>query len=231
MENIFTRTENLIGADAVNKLNRSHIALFGLGGVGGTAFEALVRAGVLKISVFDADVFSPSNLNRQLLATQSTLGKAKVQAAKEHAASINPNAEIICHNTFYSEENSSQFDLSQYDYIIDAIDSVSSKIELITKAADAGVPIISCMGTGNKLDPTAFEVSDLFKTSVCPLCRVMRRELSKKGITALKVVYSKEVPRSPLCEDKRTPASISFVPTAAGLVLSGEVIRSICNLK
>ena len=226
-ENIFDRQINLIGQSATDKLRNSRVALFGLGGVGGAAFEALVRAGVGHIAVFDGDKVSPSNRNRQLLATEETTGTSKTSAAQKRAKLINPEAEILEFPVFYTPENSGEFDLSNYDYVIDAIDMVSAKLELIIRANECSVPIISCMGTGNKLDATAFEVSDIFKTSVCPLARVMRRELSKRGIRKLKVVYSKEDPREPLCEDKRTPASISFVPNVAGFILAGQVIKDI----
>lgn len=226
-ENIFDRQNRLIGEDATEKLKKSSVALFGLGGVGGAALEALLRAGVGHIAVFDGDKVALSNRNRQFLATEQTTGTLKTAAAKERAKSINPEIVISEYPIFYTPENSSEFDLSQYDYIIDAVDMVAAKIELIVKANECSVPIISCMGTGNKLDATAFEVSDISKTSVCPLARVMRRELSKRGIKKLKVVYSKESPIEPKCEDKRTPASISFVPSVAGLILAGEVIKGI----
>lgn len=226
-ENIFDRQNRLIGKDATEKLRKSSVALFGLGGVGGAALEGLLRAGVGHVAVFDGDNVNPSNRNRQLLATEQTTGTLKTSAAKQRAKSINPDIVVSEFPVFYTPENSGEFDLSQYDYIIDAIDMVSAKIELIMRADECSVPIISCMGTGNKLDATAFEVSDISKTSVCPLCRVMRRELSKRGIKKLKVVYSKEAPRTPLGEDKRTPSSISFVPNVAGLILAGEVIKDI----
>lgn len=226
-ENIFDRQNRLIGEDATAKLKSARVALFGLGGVGGAALEGLLRSGVGHIAVFDGDKVALSNRNRQLLATADTTGRLKTTAAKERARIINPDITVSEFPIFYTPENSGEFDLSQYDYIIDAVDMVSAKIELIVRANECGVPIISCMGTGNKLDPTAFEVSDIFKTSVCPLARVMRRELSKKGIKKLKVVYSKEAPLEPLGEDKRTPASISFVPSVAGLILAGEVIKAI----
>lgn len=226
-ENIFDRQNRLIGIEATEKLKKSRVALFGLGGVGGACLEALARAGVGHITLFDGDKVSESNRNRQFLATVDTTGSLKTAAARERVHSINPDITVCEFPVFYTSENSSEFNLSQYDYIIDAVDMVSAKIELVLKANESGVPIISCMGTGNKLDATAFEVSDIFKTSVCPLCRVMRRELSKRGIKKLKVVYSKEAPREPLSDDKRTPASISFVPSVAGLILAGEVIKYI----
>lgn len=226
-ENIFDRQNRLIGEKATEKLRNSSVALFGLGGVGGAALEALARAGVGRIAVFDGDKVCASNRNRQLLATADTTGTLKTAAARERVKSINPDIAVEEFPVFYTPENSSEFDLSGYDYIIDAVDTVSAKIELVVKAGESAVPIISCMGTGNKLDASAFEVSDIYKTSVCPLARVMRRELSKRGVKKLKVVYSKENPREPMSEDKRTPASISFVPNVAGLILAGEVIKDI----
>lgn len=225
MSQLFERSQNLIGAEALSRIKNSHVAVFGVGGVGCAAIEALARAGVGKLTVFDGDSVSPSNRNRQLVALESTTGKLKVDAIKGRILDINPSAEVTAHAVFYTADNAEQFDLSQYDYIIDAVDMVSAKLELIVRANALGVPIISCMGTGNKLDPTAFEVSDIFKTSVCPLARVMRRELAKRGIKNLKVVYSKEQPREPMCEDKRTPASVSFVPPVAGYILASEVLK------
>lgn len=230
MSEIFVRSENLIGSEALLKLKNAHVAVFGVGGVGSAAVEALARAGVGKISVFDGDCVTPSNINRQLIALHSTLGTPKVEATKQRILDINPDCEVFTNEVFYTADNADLFDLSIYDYIIDAIDMVSAKIELICRAKEKSVPIISSMGTGNKLDPTAFEVADIFKTSVCPLARVMRRELKMRGIINLKVVYSKEEPRTPLCEDKRTPASISFVPPVAGYIIAGEVIKEISKI-
>ena len=225
MSALFEREQNLIGEAAVSRLKNAHVAVFGVGGVGAAAVEALARAGVGELTLFDGDSVSVSNRNRQLIALESTTGKPKVEVARARVLDINPAAQVYAHEVFYTADNADGFDLSQFDFIIDAIDMVSAKIELIVRASALGVPIISSMGTGNKLDPTAFEVCDLFSTSVCPLARVMRRELSRRGVQKLSVVYSKEAPREPLCEDKRTPASISFVPPVAGFILAGEVIK------
>ena len=238
---LFSRTVMLLGNEAEAKLTSTRVAIFGVGGVGGYAFEALVRAGVGTIHVIDADIVSESNLNRQILATRSTVGRVKVEVARERALSINPNANIIISNEFYSPDNSSFFTPTDYDYVIDAIDTVSAKVHLIKTVKDAGVPIISAMGAGGKLDPTKFEVADIYKTSVCPLARVMRTELKKRGVKRLKVVYSREPARTPIeissqtptpCDEnskKRSPASISFVPSAAGLIIASEVIKDIIN--
>lgn len=228
MQEIFKRTENLIGEKAVSRLKNAKVALFGLGGVGGAALEALARAGIGHIALFDGDKVSKSNRNRQLLATEESCGRLKTAVAAERCRAINPDIFLEEYAVFYTPENADEFDLSRYDYIIDAVDMVSAKIELICRAKESGTPIISCMGTGNKLDATAFEVSDIYKTSVCPLARVMRRELKERNIKSLKVVYSKEQPREPIdALDKRTPASISFVPPVAGMILAGEVIKDI----
>lgn len=228
MEHIFERTQRLVGENALQKLKNARVAIFGLGGVGGAALEALARGAVGTIALFDGDTVSLSNRNRQFLATENTTGALKVSAAAERARLINPQIILEEHAVFYTPENSEQFPLWQYDYVIDAVDMVSAKIELACRAAACGTPMISCMGTGNKLDATAFEVSDIYKTSMCPLARVMRRELAKRGIQSLKVVYSKEQPKKPLStDDARTPASISFVPPVAGMILAGEVIKHI----
>lgn len=228
MKEMHTRTVRLIGESALQKLENAHVAVFGLGGVGGSAVEALCRAGVSTLSLFDGDSVNESNLNRQIFATCQTVGMKKVLAAKERLLKINPDIKLNLYDTFYTPENSSEYDLSQYDYIIDAVDMVSAKIELAVRAKEASVPLISSMGTGNKLDAAALEVSDIFKTSVCPLARVMRRELKARGIKRLKVVYSKEEPITPKdTEDTRTPASMPFVPNAAGLILAGEVVRDL----
>lgn len=234
---LFGRTELLLGKEAMEKLAGAHVALFGLGGVGGHAFDALVRSGVGSITVVDGDVFSTSNINRQLLANLDTVGHPKTEAALAHAAGINPDACIRVHNRFFSPENADDFDFSSYDYVIDAIDSVKSKIELIMRSKAAGVPIISSMGAGNKLDPTAFEVSDIYKTSVCPLAKVMRTELKRRGVKSLKVVYSKEEPIKAVATGEKNadgseikrhaPGSIAFVPSVVGLILAGEVIKDL----
>ena len=228
LNGIFEREERLIGKDALLKLKGSRVAVFGLGGVGGAAAEALIRGGVGSLYVFDGDKVATSNINRQFFATTDTVGMLKTSAAKDRLLLLNPDAEVVENPFFYTPENADSIDLSQFDYIVDAIDMVTAKIELALRAQGAGVPIISCMGTGNKLDPTAFEVSDIFKTSVCPLCRVMRKELKERGVKRLKVVYSKEEPITPKeTDDKRTPASISFVPPVAGMILAGEVIKDL----
>lgn len=237
MEEQFCRTASLLGEDAVQKLQHSRIAVFGVGGVGSYAAEALVRAGIGALDFFDADSVCPSNINRQIIALHSTLGQNKAEVMRARALDINPNAEINAYCVFYGADNADEYDLSVYDYIIDAIDTVSSKLLLIERALAANVQIISCMGAGNKLDPTMFEVSDIYKTSVCPLAKVMRYELRKRGIKKLRVVYSKETPKTPspkadeqsigAVSKRHIPGSISFVPSAAGLVLAGEVIRGI----
>lgn len=221
---IFSRTERLIGEDALRKLQNSNIIIFGLGGVGSYTAEALARSGIGKMTVVDKDTVDITNINRQLYALRSTVGKPKAEVSKARILDINPECEITAIQKMYLPENSEDFNLSQYDYIIDAIDNVTAKIDLAVKAEQLGIPIISSMGTGNKLDPTAFKVSDIYKTSVCPLCRVMRTQLKKRGVKKLKVVYSEEMPKT---DGERTPASISFVPPAAGLIIAGEVIRDI----
>jgi len=230
VQEMFERTARLIGTEAVIRLQNAHVAVFGLGGVGGAVAEALCRAGVGALSLFDGDNIAESNLNRQIFATTDTIGMKKVYAAEKRLCSINPDIKLNLYDVFYTPENSNEFDFSHYDYIVDAVDMVTAKIELVLRANEAGVPIISSMGTGNKMDATAFEVSDIFKTSVCPLARVMRKEIKDRGIKKLKVVYSKEEPKLPLqTDDKRTPASISFVPNAAGLILAGEVVKDIID--
>lgn len=221
---IFSRTERLIGKDALQKLQNSNIIIFGLGGVGSYTAEALARSGIGKMTVVDKDTVDITNINRQLYALHSTVGKPKAEVAKARILDINPECDVTAIQKMYLPENSEEFNLSQYDYIIDAIDNVTAKIDLAVKAEHLDIPIISSMGTGNKLDPTAFKVSDIYKTSVCPLCRVMRTQLKKCGVKKLKVVYSEEMPKT---DGERTPASISFVPPAAGLIIAGEVIKDI----
>lgn len=224
------RTAMLIGEDAVTKLERAHVAVFGIGGVGGYATEALARAGVGRLTLIDSDRVAESNINRQIIATHNTVGMYKTDAMRERILSINPDCQVICHSVFFDENNKSDFDFSSYDYVIDAIDSLSAKVELIASAKEAGCEIISAMGAGNKLDPCAFEVSDISKTAVCPLARAVRLALRKRGINHLKVVYSREEPvvKNNLDENgNRVPASISFVPSAMGLILAGEVIKDI----
>ena len=224
MNSEFSRTENLIGANALEKLKKCHIAVFGVGGVGGFVVEALARAGVGTIDLIDSDCVDITNLNRQIIALHSTIGKQKVVVMRDRVLDINPNAMVNIFPMLFQPENSSQFDFSKYDYVVDAIDNVTAKIELVVKCQEAGTPIIASMGTGNKLDPTKFEISDIYKTSVCPLAKVMRYELKKRGVKKLKVLYSKE---NPIKTADRTPASISFVPSAAGLIIAGEVIKDI----
>ena len=228
----FARTELLLGADGMEKLKNARVAVFGIGGVGGHAFEALVRSGVGTIDIFDNDTVALTNLNRQIIATRETLGKSKVDAAKERALSINPNVTVNAHNCFFMPETADEFDFTNYDYVIDAIDTVKGKLEIIMRANDANVPVISCMGAGNKLDPTKFEVTDIYKTSVCPLARTMRYELRRRGIKKLKVVYSKEEPIKPLESSEQTvrrsvPGSTAFVPAVAGLIAAGEAVKNI----
>lgn len=236
MPNQFTRTEMLLGSEAVHKLKQCRIAVFGIGGVGGYTVEALARSGVGTLDLIDNDTVSLTNINRQIIALHSTIGMNKTEAAKKRLLDINPNIKINIYNTFFTRENCEEFDFSQYDYIVDAIDTVSGKIELAVQADKANIPIISSMGAGNKLDPTRFEVSDIYKTSVCPLARVMRRELKKRNIRKLKVVYSKEEALSPKCESdedssmkRQTPASIAYVPSVVGLIIAGEVINDIIS--
>ncbi len=237
MEDIYTRTAMLIGNEAVEKLKDSKIAVFGCGGVGSYITEALARAGVGAITVIDSDVVAPSNLNRQIIATASTVGLPKAEVQKKRILDINPCCKAEAMISFYGPENADSFDLSQFDYVCDAIDSVTSKLTLIERCKEGNVPIISSMGTGNKLHPELFEITDISKTSVCPLARVMRRELKARGIYRLKVLYSKETPITPTenipQENGRrsTPASISFVPSVAGLLIAGEVIRELLSVK
>ena len=226
MKNGFQRIEMLIGEENLKKLQKSRVAVFGIGGVGGHALEALVRAGVGEVDIVDSDKVDITNLNRQIIALHSTVGKPKVEEMRQRVLDINPNAVVNTFPVLFLPENSHQFDFSKYDYVIDAIDNVTAKIELAVKCQSSGTPLIASMGTGNKLDPTKFEVTDIYKTSVCPLAKVMRYELKKRGVNKLKVLYSKEEPiKNSL--DPRTPMSISFVPSAAGLIIAGEVIKDI----
>jgi len=231
MNERYSRTTLLLGEEAMNKLKSARVALFGVGGVGGYAAEALARGGIGSIDLIDMDTISESNINRQIIALSSTVGMSKVKAMQQRIAEINAEIIVRTYETFFLPENADDFDFTEYDYIIDAVDTVTAKLALAEKAKAAGTPIISSMGTGNKLDPTAFRVADISKTSVCPLARVMRRELKKRGITSLKVVYSEEIPLTPsenLKEHGRhLPGSISFVPGAAGLIIAGEVIKDI----
>ncbi len=248
MLNQFSRTELLLGKQGMETLSRARVAVFGIGGVGGFTVEALVRSGVGTLDLIDDDKVCLTNINRQIYATRKTVGEYKVDVAKARILEINPNATVNTYKTFYMPETAGQFDFSQYDYIVDAIDTVTGKIELVLQANRFGVPIISSMGAGNKLDPTAFEVADIYKTSVCPLARVMRRELKKRGIKSLKVVYSKEPALVPIddmsiscrahcicppgtqrkCTQRRqVPGSNAFVPSVAGLIIAGEVIKDL----
>lgn len=237
MSEQFSRLELLIGREAMEKLKRSRVAVFGVGGVGGYAAEALVRSGVGHIDLIDNDKVCITNLNRQIIATMDTLGRYKVDVMKERALSINPEAEVDTYKCFYLPENSDEFDFSQYSYVVDAVDTVTAKLELAVQADMAKTPIISSMGTGNKLNPAALEIADIYETSVCPLAKVMRRELRKRGIKKLQVLYSKEEPIKPMnCEEKEAgarravPGSTAFVPAAAGLIIASEVVKSIAGL-
>ena len=227
----FSRTELLLGKEGVEKLKNARVAVFGIGGVGGYVVEALVRSGVGTLDLIDKDVVSESNINRQIIALHSTVGQFKTEVAARRAIDINPNVIINVYNVFYLPENAQDFDFSQYDYVVDAIDTVCGKIALIEQAKANNVPIISSMGAGNKLDPAAFEVVDITKTSVCPLARVMRRELKKRGIEHVKVVYSKEEPLVTGEKDeesgKSVPGSVAFVPSVVGLIIAGEVIKDL----
>ncbi len=232
MSEAFFRTEMLIGADAMARLSAARVAVFGIGGVGGHAAEALVRAGVGALDLVDNDVVSESNLNRQLFALRSTVGMPKVEAARQRLMDINPELQLRTIRCFYLPETAGEFDFSQYDYVIDAIDTVTGKLMLAEQAFRAGTPILSVMGAGNKLDPMRFEVTDIYKTTMCPLARIMRKELKKRGIGALKVVYSTEpaLTPAPCAEEtqrRAVPGSVSFVPSVAGLIAAGEVIRDL----
>ncbi|MBQ9045381.1 MAG: tRNA threonylcarbamoyladenosine dehydratase [Oscillospiraceae bacterium] len=248
MQNQFSRSELLLGAPAMARLKAARVAVFGLGGVGSYAAEALARGGVGALDLVDDDRVCLTNLNRQLFATRGTVGQYKIDAARERLLAINPKLELTLHRCFYLPETAAQFDFSQYDYVIDAIDTVTGKLMLVEQAAAAGTPIISAMGAGNKLDPTRFEVADIYDTTICPLARVMRRELKRRGIDHLKVVYSKEPPITPMeteeisckhncicppgterkCTDRRSvPGSVSFVPPVVGLIAAGEVIKDL----
>ena len=226
MKEQFSRTGLLIGEEGIEALLRSRVAVFGVGGVGSYAVEALARSGVGALDLIDHDRFCLSNLNRQLHATYRTIGEYKVDAAEERIREIDPDCTVRTYKTFYTPETASQFDFTDYDYIIDAIDTVTGKLEIIMQAKAAGTPVISSMGAGNKLDPTAFEVADIYQTSVCPLAKVMRKECRKRGIDSLKVVYSKETPVKPL-EEVNCPGSTAFVPSVAGLIIAGEVVKDL----
>ncbi len=252
MLNSFSRTEILLGTEAMEKLASSRVAVFGVGGVGGYTVEALARSGVGAIDLIDDDKVCLTNINRQIIATRKTIGRYKVDVAEERIHDINPDCIVTKHQTFYTPETEDQFDFTQYDYVVDAIDTVTGKIALVMNAKAAGTPIICSMGAGNKLDPTAFEVTDIYKTSVCPLARVMRTELRKRGVKKLKVVYSKEQPLTPIdnetiscksncicppgtkrkCTTRRAvPGSTAFVPSVVGLIIGGEVVKDLIKVK
>ena len=248
MLNQFSRTELLLGKEAMNKLENSRVAVFGIGGVGGYVCEALVRSGVGTFDLIDDDKVCLTNLNRQIIATRKTVGQYKTEVMRDRILDINPKADVRIHNCFYLPENATDFDFSEYDYVVDAVDTVTAKIELIMRAKETGTPVISSMGAGNKLDASAFRVADIYKTKVCPLAKVMRRELKKRGVKKLKVVYSEEQPIRPIedmaiscrshcicppgaahkCTERRDiPGSVAFVPSVAGLIIAGEVIKDL----
>ena len=248
MLNQFSRTQLLLGQEGMEKLYRARVAVFGIGGVGGYTVEALARSGVGTLDLIDDDKVCLTNLNRQIFATRKTVGQYKVDVAQQRILEINPKAVVHTYKTFYAPQTAELFDFSQYDYVVDAIDTVTGKLELVEQAEKAGVPIISSMGAGNKMDPTAFEVADIYETSVCPLARVMRKELKKRGIKKLKVVYSKEPPMTPIddmaiscrtncicppgtarkCTQRRqVPGSNAFVPSVVGLIIAGEVVKDL----
>ena len=235
MNEQFIRTRMLLGDEAMERLQKARVAVFGLGGVGGYTVEALARAGIGRLDLIDSDTVSISNINRQILATHATVGMEKTEAARLRVLDINPDCIVRVHNVFYTPETADLFDFREYDYIVDAIDTVTGKLALVQRAHDAGTPIICCMGTGNKLDASAFQVADISKTSMCPLARIMRKELGKRGIKHLKVVYSQEEALTPTGWEeeaaaigkRQIPGSVSFVPGAAGLILAGEVIKDI----
>lgn len=234
MQEQFSRTQLLIGEEGIKKLQQSHIALFGIGGVGGYVAEALVRSGIGAIDLVDNDDVCTSNLNRQIIATYSTIGMSKVDAAEKRLKDINPEVKIKKFKTFYTPETAHLFDFSEYDYVVDAIDTVVGKLSLIEESKKSGVPIISSMGAGNKLNPTAFEVADISKTSVCPLARVIRQELKKRKISKVKVVYSKEPPIKPLQSNEESvkhqiPGSTAFVPPVVGLIIASEIVKDLIN--
>ena len=236
----FSRTELLLGSDALEKLAKSKVAVFGIGGVGGYVVEALVRSGIGAVDLIDNDTVSVSNLNRQIIATRKSVGQYKTDVMKERIMDINPECKVEVHRCFYLPENKDEFDFSQYSYVVDAVDTVTAKIQLVVQAEEAGVPIISSMGAGNKLNPADFEITDIYKTSVCPLAKVMRRELKKRNVKHLKVVYSKEEPIAPIenteteqtgadvaSKRRSTPGSVAFVPSVVGLLIASEVVKDL----
>ncbi|MCI8489814.1 MAG: tRNA threonylcarbamoyladenosine dehydratase [Lachnospiraceae bacterium] len=231
----FSRTELLLGTEAMERLAGAKVAVFGIGGVGGYVCEALVRSGVGAFELVDNDTVCLTNLNRQIIATRTTLGRYKTEVMKERMLAINPEAEVTVHNCFFLPEHAEDFPFAEYDYIVDAVDTVTAKIALAVKAQELGVPVISSMGAGNKLDGSRFQVADIYQTKVCPLARVMRRELKKRGIQKLKVVYSEEKPWKPLADNaehgKEAPGSAAFVPSVAGLIIAGEVVKDLCGIE
>ena len=235
MHNRFSRTELLLGSEAMEKLAKSRVAVFGVGGVGGYVVEALARSGVGAIDIVDSDKVNETNINRQIIATYQTLGQYKVDAMKERIGEINPECIVNVHRCFYLPENKDEFDFSKYSYVVDAVDTVTAKIQLVMEAKECGTPIISSMGAGNKLNPADFEVTDIYKTSVCPLAKVMRHELKKRGVKNLKVVYSKEQPvavpavREDGVTKRAVPGSVAFVPSVVGLIIASEVIKDLIN--
>ena len=230
---IFSRTEALIGKEGLEKLKNARVAVFGIGGVGGYVVEALARSGVGELTLVDSDRVSESNINRQIIALHSTVGEYKTEVMAKRIKDINPNIRVVVKNVFYLPETAEEFDFSCYDYVVDAVDTVTAKLSIIERAKEANIPVISSMGTGNKLDASAFKVADIYKTNVCPLAKVMRRELKKRGVDKLKVVYSEEEAKSKGIEGEKNgkpaPASISFVPPVAGLILAGELIKDLIN--
>lgn len=227
MKEQFSRTANLLGDEAVERLNRSRVAIFGVGGVGGYVCEALVRSGIGSFDLIDKDVVAESNINRQIIALHSTVGRYKAEVMKERMLDINPEVDVRIHNCFFLPDNADDFPWEEYDYIVDAVDTVTAKIALVMKAQEHNIPIVSSMGAGNKLDASMFQVADIYKTKVCPLAKVMRRELKKRGIKKLKVVYSEEIPVTPREVIRDAPGSIAFVPSVAGLILAGEVVKDL----
>lgn len=234
MDERFTRSTLILGADGMEKLKRARVAVFGIGGVGGYVVEALARTGVGALDLTDNDVVSVSNINRQIIADTETVGRYKVDVAAERVRRINPDCKVTVNKTFFTPETSGKFDFSSYDYVVDVIDTVTGKLGLIMCAKAAGVPVISSMGAGNKLDPTAFRVADIYETSVCPLARVMRTELRKRGVDSLKVVYSREEPVKATAGEehgRHAPGSVAFVPSVVGLIIAGEVIKDITGVR
>ena len=235
MSDQFFRTQLLLGEDGMKKLHEARVAIFGIGGVGGYVAEALARSGVGSFVLVDSDTVSESNINRQIIATYSTVGMSKTDVMKERILDINPDADVEVRKCFYLPENADEFDFSRYSYVVDAVDTVTAKIEIIMRAKESHVPVISSMGAGNKLDPTKFQVADIYRTSVCPLAKVMRHELRKRGVKELKVVYSTEEPvihtgeEETVKQNRPAPGSVAFVPSVAGLIIAGEAVKDLIN--